>query len=280
MSSILPITLYLPCYNAGRFLDRVLPAAQAQTYPVAEIIAVDDGSTDDTADIARRHDVRVVSHGENRGLGATRNTGLHETRTEFVACLDADVVARPDWLARLVAALEGGKFAGACGELHETVYRTLADRWRCRHMRQSWGSERVEDPRFLFGNNGLYLRSALLEAGGYDETCRTNGEDATMTAVLKANGHRLVFEPRAACDHLRQDTFRSICRTYWRYHFHDQHKTDFEYLRRTRKRGRHVFRRLLRKDLRQCRPVFTAMDILMYIEWRCYDWSRYLGLRS
>ena len=45
-------------------------------------------------------------------------------------------------------------------------------------------------------------------------------------------------------------------------------------------RGRSVLRRILRKDIRQCRPVFLAMDILMYIEWRCHDWSRYLGLKS
>jgi glycosyltransferase involved in cell wall biosynthesis len=275
----LPITLYIPCYNAGRFLDRVLPAVRRQTCPIAEILVVDDGSTDETAAIARRHGVRVARHETNRGIGAARNTGVREARTDFVACLDADVVPRPDWLEVLGSNLAAGRFDGACGNLLETVDRTLADRWRRLHMQQGWGDERDENPDFLFGNNGLYRRQALLDAGLYDESCRTNGEDVTLCANLKRNAARLVYDPRAVCEHLREDTMRSICRTYWNYHFFDQDGAGNGFLRHTRKRARHVLLKgFRREDLAAGRYRLACLDTFMYWEWRLRAWR--LRLRA
>jgi glycosyltransferase involved in cell wall biosynthesis len=272
----LPITLYIPCYNGAAFLDRTLPAIRAQTHPIAELILVDDGSRDGSVELARRHGLRVMKHAVNRGIGAARNTAIRAAQTPYIAGLDADVRPRPDWLERLAAALRDGRFSGACGQLHETRLETLADRWRDAHMRQWWGGERLETPRFLYGNNNLYRREALLEVGLYDEGCRSNGEDVDISQRLVAAGRRLLYEPAAECDHLRQDTTRSICRTYWRWHFGkraDQETTRAEILQEGKKARRKV-RKILKRDAREGRWSLVPLDLFMYLEWAWHDHRR------
>jgi GT2 family glycosyltransferase len=84
-------------------------------------------------------------------------------------------------------------------------------------MAQAWGSRRIIDPRFMYGNNIVLRREAVLAAGGYDEQYRTNGEDVDMSGRLRRMGYRTVYEPSARVEHLREDSVASILRTYWRY---------------------------------------------------------------
>ena len=220
------VTLYIPCFNAERFLDCVLGAALSQTLPFAEILLIDDGSSDGSVTLARRlaagapRPLRVIEHGRNLGLGTARNTGVKEARTEFVASLDADVVAEPDWLERLMVEFDDPEVVGVGGELIEHYQRGMANRWRATHMRQSRGGKRVVNPPFLWGANNVFRRQALFDTGLYDERCRTNGEDVPVSRALRARNKTLVYAPSARCRHLRQDTLGSILDTYWRWRFY------------------------------------------------------------
>lgn len=104
------ITLIVPAYNAASFLDASLASVAAQTRPVDEVIVVDDCSTDDTAAVATRWasvlPLVLVHHSENRGLGATRATGIERASSELVALLDADDYLFPDHLAVLLSHYE------------------------------------------------------------------------------------------------------------------------------------------------------------------------------
>ena len=124
------VSLYIPCYNADKFIDEALRGVKLQTYPVDEIIVVDDGSTDDTVAKASRYNVRIIRHGENKGLAAARNTAVTNAKNEFVASLDADCVPSADWLERLMKNCTGEKIAGVGGKLIERYASTIADRWR------------------------------------------------------------------------------------------------------------------------------------------------------
>jgi len=107
------VTVYIPAYNVAKFLARAIESLLAQTHPADEIVVIDDGSQDATIEIARRYpQVTIVRHDVNHGLGATRNTAVRTARNEFVASLDADCVAEPEWLAALVAAMADPKVAG------------------------------------------------------------------------------------------------------------------------------------------------------------------------
>jgi GT2 family glycosyltransferase len=126
-------------------------------------------------------------------------------------------VPDPKWLEILVGELSDERVAMAGGRLIETVLTSVADRWRRAHMPQDWGTARLDNPRFVFGNNGLARKSAIEDAGGYDERFRTNGEDVDLSQRLRARGYGFIYEPSAIVSHLRQDSVSSVLNAYWRW---------------------------------------------------------------
>lgn len=214
------ISLYVPCFNAQSTLERCLEAVYAQTRRPDEILVVDDGSRDATATIAARFDVRVLTHEVNRGLGAGRNTAVRHARHDWIASLDSDCVASPEWLDTLERRLVADEtLAGVGGMLVETNRTSIADAWRTTHMRQHWGESSIRNPAFLFGNNNLFRRAALERVGLYNEKLRTNFEDVAISEALLAEGYSLLYEPAAVVRHLRCDTVRSVLRGNWRWRF-------------------------------------------------------------
>jgi glycosyltransferase involved in cell wall biosynthesis len=100
------ISVVIPSYNHGGFVIEAVDSALAQTYENIEVIVIDDGSEDDTAERLARYGDRVRYHRqENQGLSAARNTGIRLAAGEWVAFLDADDVWHPQKLQLQVAAL-------------------------------------------------------------------------------------------------------------------------------------------------------------------------------
>ena len=90
------VSVVIPAYNYAHFLPDAIESVRNQTYPNVELIVVDDGSTDDTAEVVRRYGDRVrYVYQENAGLSAARNTGIRSASHPFVAFLDADDVWKP-----------------------------------------------------------------------------------------------------------------------------------------------------------------------------------------
>jgi glycosyltransferase involved in cell wall biosynthesis len=84
------VSVVIPCYNQAHFLAEAIESVLAQSYPRVEIVVVDDGSPDNTREVAARYpEVRYVRQ-ENQGLAAARNTGLRHSRGEYLVFLDAD----------------------------------------------------------------------------------------------------------------------------------------------------------------------------------------------
>lgn len=103
------VSVIIPAWNAGATLAATLESALGQTWPSLEVIVVDDGSTDDTRDVARRFGdagVRVYTQ-ENAGAAAARNRGLHRAEGELIQFLDADDLLDPEKILLQVAALRG-----------------------------------------------------------------------------------------------------------------------------------------------------------------------------
>lgn len=211
------VSLYIPCYNAEKYIARSIEGALKQTIPPDEILIIDDGCTDRTAEIVSKYPVRLIEHGCNKGLAAARNTAFTAAAHELVAALDADCVANPAWLEVLLSEMQDPAIVGAGGRLVETVLDCVADRWRKAHMTQDWGEHRLVDPPFMFGNNSLFRKSAVEKAGWYDEKLRTNAEDFDLSKRLREKGYKFVYRPEAVVCHLRQDSVSSILNTFWRY---------------------------------------------------------------
>lgn len=102
-----PISVIIPVYNSERYVDAALESVLAQSRPPTEIIVVDDGSTDQSAQVARRYQPIVqVLHQPHAGPGAARNLGVSVAQGELLAFLDADDLWLPDKLERQVTYLQ------------------------------------------------------------------------------------------------------------------------------------------------------------------------------
>src|SRR5881394_1008908 len=106
------VGIVMPAYRAGRWIERSLHTALAQSYQNLSIVVVDDGSRDETADVARRAAsgdarVRILSHDENKGLSAARNTGVEalEHDVDAVVFFDSDDLLTRNAVATLREAL-------------------------------------------------------------------------------------------------------------------------------------------------------------------------------
>lgn len=101
------ISAVIPAYNIGKLVARAIDSILAQTHQPDEIIVVDDGSTDDTADIIKSYGSKVIYiYQENLGLAGTRNTGIKAATSQWIALLDGDDEWLPDNLSLQMALLK------------------------------------------------------------------------------------------------------------------------------------------------------------------------------
>lgn len=100
------VSIIVLCHNYGRFLREAIDSALAQTYPNCEVLVLDDGSTDDTLEVAQSYGdaVRVFTH-PNMGVERTSNRGVDEARGEYTAFLSADDLFEPTYVQELYDAL-------------------------------------------------------------------------------------------------------------------------------------------------------------------------------
>ena len=162
------ISVILPAYNATAFLPRCLASVFAQTLPPQEIIVIDDGSTDGTAEMAHALGARVITR-SNGGLSAARNTGLQHACGEWVALLDADDTWAPDKLQLQASAITPGAV------LVYTGIEVLDDHGLCAH-RPAYDAARVitmlryRNP--ITPSSVLLKRSTVLSIGGFRQDIR------------------------------------------------------------------------------------------------------------
>jgi GT2 family glycosyltransferase len=98
------ITAIVPVWNGRELLERLLASLEAQTEAAAELLVVDNGSTDGAPELARARGARVIPMGYNAGFAAAVNRGIRESRGEWIAVLNCDVELAPDYFAKLLAA--------------------------------------------------------------------------------------------------------------------------------------------------------------------------------
>lgn len=114
MMSAPSVSVVIPCYNGGGFLRETIDSVLAQTYPVLEVIVVDDGSTDNSAVIAEEigPPVRVLRQ-VNQGESVARNRGMDEAKGDWIAFLDADDYWMPTKLQKQLDAINDN-YAAIC----------------------------------------------------------------------------------------------------------------------------------------------------------------------
>ncbi len=198
--------------NGSRTIRECLEGLARVEYPNFEVIVVDDGSTDGTAEIVQEFDVRLIRTA-NRGLSNARNTGLAAATGEIVAYLDDDAYPDPQWIEYLAAAFETTNHAGVGGpNIPPSGDGLLAD---C--IANAPGgpvhvllSDRVAE--HIPGCNMAFRKDRLQAIGGFDPQFRVAGDDVDVCWRLQERGWTLGFHPGAMVWHHR----RNSAVTYWK----------------------------------------------------------------
>jgi len=272
------VSLYVPCFNAGSYIKECLESIFKQSYSPDEVLIIDDGSTDNTVSICSRFPVKIISHAGNRGLSAARNTAFRAARNEFVASLDADCKAKPDWLEKLMGYFSDNNIAGVGGKLIEKYNLRMADKWRAIHMSQAWGDQIVENPGYLAGSNNVYRRNAIFQVGLYNKAYIRNYEDVDISKRLMSNGFRIIYSPDACIEHLRKDTIKSALKTYWCWGFHNFRRPDTLKQLLLKAKNNYVLSRIfLRQDIKAKNRSLLFPDALLLFYYCWLDFCYYVN---
>ena len=204
------VSVVVCTHNGERTLSQCLDRLHCLAYPDFELIVVDDGSTDASADIARAHGAALIQT-EHRGLSFARNAGVAKASGEVVAFLDDDAYPDPDWLHYVAVALRAEGYAGVGGpNIPPEDDGLVAD---CVAAAPGGPihvliSDRVAE--HLPGCNMAFRKAALEEIGGFDERFRVAGDDVDVCWRLQEAGKTLGFSAGAVVMHRRRDSV-------WRY---------------------------------------------------------------
>ena len=198
-------------YNGAKTLDRCLTSLKEINYPNYEVILVDDGSTDNTQEIAASHNWVKNVRQENKGLSFARNVGAHASCGDVIVYTDSDCMADPDWLYYLMGTLLSGDYAGVGGP----NISPPAENWV-----QACVSAAPGGPNHVLltdvvaehipGCNMAFHRWAFDQVGGFDPEYRKAGDDVDFCWRLQQSGGVIAFSPAAIVWHYRRFTLQAF----------------------------------------------------------------------
>ena len=200
------VSVVVCSYNGGRTLDQCLRSLREVNYPDFEVILVNDGSTDDTRDIAARFpEVRAI-HQENTGLSGARNVGLRAATGSVIAYTDSDCMADTDWLTLLIHQLNRSGAAAVGGPNLSPDDGRLAACVAAAPGQPTHVLESDQVAEHIPGCNMAYRREALEKINGFDPVYRKAGDDVDLCWRLQQAGMWITFAPGAFVWHHRRHT--------------------------------------------------------------------------
>ena len=195
------LTVMIPAYNEADSIADTIRSLQGQTRVPEEIIAIDDGSTDATGEIASALGVTVLRPPQNTGSKAgAQMFALDSVRTEMVMAIDADTTLAPDAIELLLPAFTDPDMIAACGTVLPRHVRTIWERGRYVEYLLAFGffkrvQEQYGKPLISSGCFSIYRTEELRALGGW--STRTMAEDMDLTWTIYEAGKKVRFLPAA-----------------------------------------------------------------------------------
>jgi glycosyltransferase involved in cell wall biosynthesis len=265
------ISAIIPCYNAELFLAEAIESVLKQTRPVKEIIVVDDGSIDRSAEIAQSYGVRVFSMGQNRGHAVARNAGADIASGEVLAWLDADDYWYANHCELVCSLLErhpvavfgfaANRLIGTRSGIH---YRSPYDH---EPFDAFWASF-----RYLYPVNYVVRRSAYLAVEGFDDRIRF-APDFDFTIRLSRR-FRFISTPEVTSVYRWHPA--QISSSSWKRQLRSVYETRARFLQAIRHGGEEELARLVEKELLD---IFDE-DVRRACRWNSEEVRELVALRA
>jgi glycosyltransferase involved in cell wall biosynthesis len=216
MRSIPQLSVVVPVYNGGAQLTRCIEALRASDFSDREIIIVDDGSSDESAEAWRERGIKVIRLASRRGPAAARNCGASHARGQVILFVDADVVVQRSTLSSVaaffreherVAALFGSYDTKPAAENFVSQYKNLLHHFI--HQRSSAEAET------FWAGCGAIRREAFEAVGGFDERKyrKPSIEDIELGYRLRRKKFTIILDRHLQVKHLKRWTLSSLVRT-------------------------------------------------------------------
>jgi glycosyltransferase involved in cell wall biosynthesis len=240
------ISVVVCSFNGARTIRACLDALERQTIRLqAQVVVVDDGSTDTTADTVGAYPVDLVVHDRNRGLSAARNTGIAHALAPIVAFTDDDCVPDEGWLQALLLAHSRPEVVGAGGPVDVAHIKTLVHHYLVDHpplaalelelairrslpgrivlyLRSMWAPQHHANGRAIYsfpGANMSFKRDALASVGMFEPAMTFGSDDEYICGRIRDSFPSMVlwFDPDAVVHHDYLGTIGDVLRRNYAY---------------------------------------------------------------
>ena len=218
------VSVVIPVKDRAEELGRCLESLKRIRYPPEklELLVVDDGSRDESAEVARSMGASVIpSGGEGRGPAAARNRGAAAARGDVLAFIDSDCAASEEWLDELAGHFEDADVAAVGGRVDGMHASSGLDRYEAEMSSLSLGplarsGQHGKDTFYLPSCNLLVRRQDFLDAGGFREGMHV-AEDVDLSWRLRDRGRKIVYTPRGAIVHEHRNRVKAFLRRRFQY---------------------------------------------------------------
>jgi GT2 family glycosyltransferase len=215
------ISIIIPTFNGASRIGNCLDAVQQQTTGRdAEVLVVNDGSTDETVDVIKGYSgIRCITQA-NAGPAAARNRGAIEAQGFIILFTDDDCVAMPGWLDAMLQPFEDQEVVGAKG-VYRTRQRSLVARFvQIEYEDRYRLMANLESIDFIDTYSAAFRRDRFLEMRGYDKSFPVAcAEDIELSYRMSARGWKMKFAPSAMVYHTHPDTIARYLKKKYKFAF-------------------------------------------------------------
>jgi glycosyltransferase involved in cell wall biosynthesis len=213
----LRVSIVIPVYNGGKTIGETLRACLKQDFPrTYEVIVVDDGSNDNSAEIIKSFPVRYIWQ-ENSGPAKARNNGWRAASGDIICFTDSDCIPRNDWIRMLIKGFDDGLVGAVAGG-----YDIANNRNRLANLIQreiNYRHSKFRNYIRAFGSYNVAIRRNVLEkVGGFNESYRAaSGEDNDLSYKIIQNGYKIMYQKEAKVAHFHTSKIHKYLKEQYRH---------------------------------------------------------------
>jgi len=221
-----PVSVIVAAYNEAKVINKTIATIMSSDYPDVDILVVDDGSKDNTAQVVRdaygSHPRVTIIRKENGGKASALNLGIKQCRGEIVVALDADTVFAPDTIAKLVRHFHDPAVGAVSGNVKVGNRNNPLTIWQAVEYITSQNFDRrafelLNCITVVPGAVGAWRKDAVVLAGLYSS--QTLAEDTDLTFKIRRLGYRILTDNAALAYTEAPDTVRDLAKQRFRWAF-------------------------------------------------------------